>query len=738
MDATAAEAAAAVRDEQPPELSVIVTVDTCTDGARRSVMDIVAATANVAREVIVATREPWPAAPDGVRVVHTDSPSRGDRLDRATEWARGGLLAFIDSRARLPGEWAEQVLTVLADPAVAIAGGPVLPRSRWRGERITALLLNRQLGTTPRGYVSRVERARTVSELAGSNLVVRREAFISVGGFQSPSSGGEAARLCYKVRALLGGRIVYHPALAVASTARRFPRSFLSDMAGYGRVRGDLCRRCPDVAPLIPYGIPFVLALFFMSELALIGLHRWRYAIIGGAILALAYLVQAANVMFARGRLSDRLLAALSVPLVPLVYSVAFIRGYVGRNLGEISPQPRQRPLRVLIINWRDVTHPWSGGAETYMHEIGKRWAQQGLEVGWLCARPRGHPRVETIDGIRIHRVGRRLTVYLMVPLTYLLRLRTRYDVVIDCENGIPFFTPLFSRLPKVLVMHHLHREIFQQHARPPIRWLGIWLETRIMPRVYRRATVIAVSESTRDDLVDLGFHRGRITVVHNGVYPPIALAREPVARPTLLYLGRLTPQKRVDVLLRALPAVVGVFPDVQLDIIGQGPDRSRLERLVWSLRLARHVRFHGYVSTSMRDELAARAWVSVCPSVLEGWGITCVEASARGLPVIASDVKGLRDSVVDGITGVLVPPDDPAGLAVSLTLLLGDTARRDRMGANGLRWAAAHSWDTAALELRRVLGEVSGATLEHIAVPERLSRVAFESSAALAVADAS
>ena len=146
------------------------------------------------------------------------------------------------------------------------------------------------------------------------------------------------------------------------------------------------------------------------------------------------------------------MLAGLALPIVVFVYGASFVRGYFGRSMEDISP-PRDRAAmpRVLIFNWRDVTHPWSGGAETYMHQIARRWAADGVDVGWLTQRHPGSARVEVIDRIRIHRIGGRLTQYPWAAVAYLTRLRRRYDVIVDCENGVPFFTPLYSRLPKFL-----------------------------------------------------------------------------------------------------------------------------------------------------------------------------------------------------------------------------------------------------------------------------------------------
>jgi glycosyltransferase involved in cell wall biosynthesis len=228
------------------------------------------------------------------------------------------------------------------------------------------------------------------------------------------------------------------------------------------------------------------------------------------------------------------------------------------------------------------------------------------------------------------------------------------------------------------------------------------------MPRMYRRTQVVTVSNSTLEDLVAMGFDRDQITIIHNGVHALEGFVHRPSASPRILCMGRLTRQKRVDVVLRAMRSVLREFPDARLDIVGQGPDRARLEQLAWSLNLAYHVRFHGYVPGSARDQLAAQAWVAVCPSAFEGWGVTAVEASARGLPVVASNVHGLRDSVRDGETGLLVPVDDPTAFANALCSLIGDEEARARMGVAGMAWAARHSWDHSADQMSTLLTQLT------------------------------
>jgi glycosyltransferase involved in cell wall biosynthesis len=685
-------------------LTVIVDADPRGREPADSIRAIQAAVAGVDAQIILTCQEPLSDVPDGVEVVVFPSAGQGDRYDAAARVSRSPLLAFVGSGVVFSAGWASEVARLFEeDPTLTVAGGPVVPQGERRTQRVSALVMTHYLGGTPAAHNARLVPARRVREVGLSNLIIRASAFQAVGGFQAPAGGhGEAVRLCYKVRTLLDGKIMSHPGLAVKAPAPRFPGPLLHDIATYGRSRGDMARRLPEAAPLFPYALPSLISVLFCVSVGLLfvaGRGVVRAALLAAiAALILFFFVQSARTLRESGSLVGRLLAGFALPIVLFIYGVSFIRGYFGRSMEDISP-PRERtaPLRVLILNWRDVTHPWSGGAETYIHQLARRWAADGMDVGWLTQRHAGSARSEVIDRIRIHRIGGPVTQYAWVGMAYLIRFRRRYDVIVDCENGIPFFSPLFSRLPKVLVVHHVHQEIFRQQLPRQLRWFALWLEGWLMPRLYRNAQVVAVSEGTRTDLVALGFDSDRISVITNGVVPPESVAYPRSLRPTILCMGRLKPQKSVDVLIRSLPAILERIPDLHVDIVGQGPDRNRLERLAWSTGLAGHVHFHGYVSAKVRDELAAAAWVAVCPSSFEGWGVVCMEASARGLPVVASNVAGLRESVRDGETGVLFPYGDVRALADTVVSLLQDPEVRSRMGVVGKEWAARHTWDGSA-----------------------------------------
>lgn len=711
-------------DEEACRLTVIVDAAGLSPLARAAnVGALQHAVEGTDAQIIVSCKEPWLGAPGDIEVVVFPSASPGDRYDAAARRARGKILAFVSGRVTVRPGWAAEILRRFdEDPDLTIVGGPVIPAGDRRSQRISAQVMTRYLGGTPVAHNARRVPSRPVREVGRENLAIRSEAFSAVGGFQTPAgAGGESVRLCYKVRRLLGGKIRTESGLAVTAPAPSFPGRLLVDVGGYGRSRGCMARRLPEAAPLFPFALPSV-ALLLGCGLVFALVFAARSDLLLAAVCAVGALfafsaLQSIRGLRTQGSLVVGVLAGLVLPFVVMVYGASFLRGYAGRNLEETSPPrdaARTTGPRVLIMNWRDITHHHAGGAEAHMHQIARRWAADGMEVGWLTQRHSGSQRTEVIDQIRFHRVGGRLTQYPRAALHYLLHLRKRYDVVVDCENGIPYFTPFYCRQPKVLVINHVHQEIFRQHVPRGLRWLALWLEGSLMPWLYRNERVVTCSEDTRSDALELGFNPDLISVVTPGVTPPKQVELGRSLTPTILCMGRLSPQKSVDVLIRSIPLMLERIPYVHVDIVGQGPDRTRLERLAWSMGLTRHIRFHGYVPGQVRDELAASAWMAVCASSFEGWGVVCMEASARGLPVVGSRVRGLRESIRDGETGLLFEYGNERDLADAAVTLMEDPELRTQMGEAGRAWADAHTWEKSASDFAHVIESLLGPPPSH------------------------
>jgi glycosyltransferase involved in cell wall biosynthesis len=367
---------------------------------------------------------------------------------------------------------------------------------------------------------------------------------------------------------------------------------------------------------------------------------------------------------------------------------------------------------QLLILNERDRRHPWAGGAELHIAETGRCFARRGYEPVLLCTRFPGAAREEMQDGLRVRRFGNRVTYYLMLPFAVRQAARTPGTVIIEHLNKLPFCTPLYSRVPVLPLAHHLFGRTAFHQVSVPVACM-VYVAEKVIPLVYRDCTFVAVSPSTRDDLVARGVAQERIRVIPNGLDHTHYHDRGRVldARPTLLVLGRVEFYKRIDLVLQAVQRLVAQIPDVQLLVVGDGRARAALERRAVELRIREHVTFTGFVTEAEKVAHIRRAHVVVTTSEKEGWGLTVLEANACGLPAIASDVPGLRDAVRDGDTGVLVPHGDVARLTDALGRLLHDRTYQQRLSAGARRWAAEFSWENSAAEIADVIEAIGGTT---------------------------
>lgn len=351
---------------------------------------------------------------------------------------------------------------------------------------------------------------------------------------------------------------------------------------------------------------------------------------------------------------------------------------------------------KILIFNWRDTKHVFSGGAETYIQEMAKRWAEKGNYVTIFCGNDSLNPRREIVDGVEIIRRGGFYLVYFWAFLYYILQFKGKYDVIIDCHNGIPFFTPFYAEEPVYCLMHHVHQDVFRHSLLKPLAWFAGFLEKDLMALAYKNVKFITVSESSRKDIWKLGLGGSGIEVAYPGVDLSALSpnAEEKSSVPTVLYLGRLKYYKSVDVLIKAFKKVVEKAPEARLIIAGSGEEDANLKKTVRQLELEGKVEFKGKVSNEEKTNLLQRAWVLVNPSFMEGWGITTIEANACGTPVIASDVPGLRDSVKNGQTGYLARQGDISDFSEKIMNIISDKESRERMGQEGVKWAQNFDWN--------------------------------------------
>ncbi len=357
---------------------------------------------------------------------------------------------------------------------------------------------------------------------------------------------------------------------------------------------------------------------------------------------------------------------------------------------------------RVAFLAWRDTTHPDGGGSEVFVEEVARRLVARGHRVTLVCARHPGARRRDVVGGVRVVRVGGRLTVYPR-GLAWLVRNRRQVDVVVDVVNGLPFGTPLVRRRGVVGLVHHVHRRQWQIIYPGLAGRLGWFVERRLLPLLYGRRPVATVSGASRRDLEQLGLDAERITVVRNGVdHVPSDAARSP--RPRLCVLARLVPHKQIDHAFEVVERLRPEFPDLVLDVVGEGWWREELEADLARRGLDEQtVPLHGHLSNRERDAVLARAWAMLLPSAKEGWGLAVVEAAVQGTPTVGyRSSGGLTESVRDGETGLLA--DDLDGLVEATRTLLGDPSRCRRLGEAARDYASGLTWEATADQFEALL----------------------------------
>ena len=364
---------------------------------------------------------------------------------------------------------------------------------------------------------------------------------------------------------------------------------------------------------------------------------------------------------------------------------------------------------RILFVNWRDIKNPEAGGAEVHLHAIAGRIAAKGHDVTVLASEFPGSVPEEAVDGVRVVRKGGKFTFNFHVPGAIRRLAREKpFDIVVDDINKIPFYTPLYVRGPLLALAHHLFAGTIFLEAAFPIA-LYVYAGEALIPPVYRRTRFVVVSESTRRELMEKGIPEANIDIVYNAVdhtkYKPSAGPKP--AEPVIGYVGRIKRYKKVDHLLEAMKIVLDHLPEARLMLAGSGDYLPALVALAGRLGIADHVEFMGFVGDDAKIAMLQRAHVVVNPSSKEGWGVTVIEANACGAPVIASDVPGLRDAVVDGKTGFLVPFGDVKACAGRMLEVLKDDSLRTRLSEAALAHARSFNWDDSATALLKIIDEV-------------------------------
>lgn len=327
--------------------------------------------------------------------------------------------------------------------------------------------------------------------------------------------------------------------------------------------------------------------------------------------------------------------------------------------------------MKIIWFSWKDISHPQAGGAENVSWQIMQRLVKDGHQVRLVTARYGGSSNKQMVDGVEIFRTGDRFSVYLRAMFLFKRHMASWPDLLVDEMNTIPFGVGFYSRKKRLLLTYQLARKVWFYQMPFPISLIGYALEPFYLFLLsLRYRVVLTESDSTRQDLAKYGFNKKNIKTFRVGInIKPLQLLEQKKNLNKVLVLGAIRPMKRTLSAVKGFELARDQNPSLTLTLAGDNTGRygSKVANYIARSRHGDAVQMLGKVSAEERLTLMRQAALVVVTSTKEGWGLVVTEANSQGTPAIAYNVDGLRDSIKDQETGMLVSSGDAAALGKAI-----------------------------------------------------------------------
>jgi glycosyltransferase involved in cell wall biosynthesis len=354
--------------------------------------------------------------------------------------------------------------------------------------------------------------------------------------------------------------------------------------------------------------------------------------------------------------------------------------------------------MNILILNWRDVAHPKSGGAELVTMEHAKGWIRLGHSVTWITAGYKGAKHNEIVENVRFVRRAGSQTIYLYVPIFLLLHAH-EFDLIVDEVHGFPFYSPLFTRKPVIVFIHEIAGEIWDFMFPFPKNIIGKLLEKWYF-LLYRKSLFWTDAPSTVDELVSRGIPKKQCYAIPCPIVGKIQDYRgiKKEKNPTYVFISRVVRMKGIEEVIKAFSFIAREQSDAALWIIGGGEDTyiEELKRMAKEYGVINNVIFYKQVSQQKKYDLLARAHILLHASVKEGWGLVVLEAASVKTPAVVYNVPGLKDVVKNGKTGIVIQDNSPQEMARQAVLLITDKRKYAQFQKTGFNRVMSFSWKEA------------------------------------------
>ena len=380
--------------------------------------------------------------------------------------------------------------------------------------------------------------------------------------------------------------------------------------------------------------------------------------------------------------------------------------------------------MKICVLNYEFP--PLGGGGGIGCYELSKELVKMGNEVIVITTGYNNLPSFEIKDGITIYRVNcfRRdievasfhsMSLFLPRTIHLLVNLIKKHDIeIINAHFALPSAIPgiLVKKITKVpIVVTLIGGDIYDPTKRKHLfRRFGF---NPICRFVLKHAdSLTSISEDIRNRSIALGAKKD-ITVIPYGVNTELFnrkkrrnSIRKKIAGKNsriILSVGRLIKRKGYGYLLRAIPEILIDFPESVFVIVGKGPEKRYLTKLVDKLGINDNVLFLGTIPNKNLPEIYANSDLFVLPSIHEGLGIVYLEAMASGLPIVTTNSGGMRDLIIDGQTGILIKPKNSEGIAKAIKDLLCDEELIKHLVNNGRELVERNfSWRQTAVKYLR------------------------------------
>ena len=358
---------------------------------------------------------------------------------------------------------------------------------------------------------------------------------------------------------------------------------------------------------------------------------------------------------------------------------------------------------RVLIIQWRDLEDHDSGGSELHSHKIAEIWAAHGIEVCFRTSAVKHADEKINRDGYTSVRSSGRFAVFATAAFDLISGRLGKFDAVVEVWNGMPFMTPLLTRGPNMVFLHHQHGPLWELALPKPFAMTGRFIERKVAPFFYRETPVVTLSDSSREEISSvLGLNSKKIHVVEPGIDESFQFSNSKSQDPLVVVAGRLSPYKQIENVISTLEKVRTTIPNVKLEIIGDGPHEKNIRNFVTSLKDHSWISINGRLSEEDLINAYQRAWVATSSSSSEGWGMTLTEAARCGTASVASNIPGHMNSVSHGTSGFLFDNNDE--YLSFLIPLLSSRETAINVGEAAYNWSSQFTWKKTATESFRVL----------------------------------